>query len=113
MSAAAVVGLFVVLLSAVRSSDSQVDGIPAAAIADRLPGPWISELFNRALANFTVRNVGNSACRTQSAMYDRQLLNHTSWAVRSELYIFFIVYIVPRLFFVFTLYNAKILYNVF
>ncbi|XP_026815122.1 nose resistant to fluoxetine protein 6-like [Rhopalosiphum maidis] len=68
------------ILLAIRSSDGQFE--PAAAVADGLPGPWISELFYQALANFTVRNVGSSACRIQSDLYDRHLRNHTSWAVR-------------------------------
>lgn len=82
MSAAIVVGLLALLL-AVQSSDGQVEPIPAvAAIADDLPGPWISELFHEALANFSVRNIGSSDCRAQSDMYDRHLRNLTSWAVR-------------------------------
>uniref|UniRef100_A0A2S2QKZ1 Nose resistant to fluoxetine protein 6 n=1 Tax=Sipha flava TaxID=143950 RepID=A0A2S2QKZ1_9HEMI len=46
------------------------------------PQLWASDLFYRALANFTVRNVGSTACRNQSEMYDRNLKNHTNWAVR-------------------------------
>jgi hypothetical protein len=45
---------------------------------------WASDLFYRALANFTVRNIGSTACRKQSDMYDRNLRNHTNWAVRSK-----------------------------
>ncbi|CAI6366138.1 unnamed protein product [Macrosiphum euphorbiae] len=62
--------------------DDQVDRISAVAIANDLPGPWISELFYRALSNFRIQHVGSAACQTQSDMYDRHLRNHTSWAVR-------------------------------
>jgi hypothetical protein len=68
----------------VSDTDYQADKITAAEIADDLPDPWIPDLFYRALSDFSVKNVGSSACRTQSDMYDRHLRNHTSWAVRSE-----------------------------
>lgn len=48
------------------------------------PGMWISDVFYEALANFTVRDVGSTACRKQSETYDRHLRNYTNWAVRSK-----------------------------
>lgn len=48
------------------------------------PETWVSDLFYRALANYTVRNVGSTACRTQSAMYEQNLRNYTRWAVESK-----------------------------
>jgi len=90
-----VIGLLAILL-ATQSSNGQVDRYPAVEVvddeSDQIPamasqclrGPWISELFYQALVNFTVRNIGSSACRAQSDMYDRHLRNNTSWAVRSE-----------------------------
>lgn len=80
MSITIAVGLFAIFLTA-RSSDGQVQ--PEVIVADDLPETWISELFYQALANFTVRDVGSSACRIQSDLYDRHLRNHTSWTVRS------------------------------
>ncbi|CAH1712056.1 unnamed protein product [Aphis gossypii] len=69
--------------SSVEIEHCQIDRIPGVGIADDgLPGPWISDLFHRALFNFSIKHVGSSACRTQSDMYDRHLQNHTSWAVR-------------------------------
>jgi hypothetical protein len=47
------------------------------------PELWVSDLFYRALANFTVRNVGSTACQEQSEMYDRNLRNYTHWAIKS------------------------------
>jgi len=92
-STAIVVGLLALLQLVARSpSDGKVDRIPA--VANDLHGPWISEMFHQALANFTIRHVGNSTCQLQSDMYDRHLRNHTSWAVRSE----YIHYIFKRLF---------------
>lgn len=81
MSIAIAVGLLAIFLAA-GSSDGQVQ--PEVVVADDLPEAWISKLFYQALANFTVRDVGSSACRIQSNLYDRHLRNHTSWAVRSE-----------------------------
>lgn len=49
------------------------------------PSTWVSDLFYQGLANFSVRNVGSTACRRQTEMYERNLRNYTSWAVRSEL----------------------------
>jgi len=54
------------------------------AAADSIPGLWLSDLFYRALANFTLQRANGTACRRQSAMYEEHLKNHTSWAVRSE-----------------------------
>lgn len=48
------------------------------------PGSWISEMFYEALANFTIRDFGNTACQKQSEMYDINLQNYTSWAVKSK-----------------------------
>ncbi|XP_022177141.1 uncharacterized protein LOC111038381 isoform X2 [Myzus persicae] len=83
MSTTIVIGLLVLLqLASLSSSDGQGGWISEVAITDSLRGPWISELFHQALSNFTIRQVGSFACRTQSDMYDRHLKNHTSWAVR-------------------------------
>jgi len=91
-----VVGLLAILLviqpsdcqidrnSSVSIEHCQVDQIPGVEIEDGLPGPWISDLFHRALFNFSIKHVGSTACRTQSDMYNKHLQNHTSWAVRSE-----------------------------
>ncbi|VVC41807.1 Nose resistant-to-fluoxetine protein, N-terminal,Acyltransferase 3 [Cinara cedri] len=46
------------------------------------PSAWISDLLYQGLANFSVRNVGSTACRRQTEMYERNLQNYTSWAVR-------------------------------
>ncbi|KAL4143271.1 hypothetical protein QTP88_005622 [Uroleucon formosanum] len=67
-------------INSVEVVNDQVDRIPAAA--NDMPGPWISDLFYRALSNFTIQHIGSSACQTQYEMYDRHLRNHTSWAVR-------------------------------
>lgn len=48
------------------------------------PELWISDLFYQTFANFTVRNVGSTACQTQGKIYDRYLQNHTNWAVKSK-----------------------------
>lgn len=50
------------------------------------PDLWISDLFYQALANFTVRNVGSTACQKQGKMYEKHLQNHTNWAVKSKYY---------------------------
>lgn len=81
MSITIAVGLLAIFL-ATRSSNGQVQR--EMVVADDLPETWISDLFYQALANFTVWDVGSSACRVQSDLYDRHLRNHTSWAVRSE-----------------------------
>ncbi|XP_022177145.1 uncharacterized protein LOC111038383 [Myzus persicae] len=52
--------------------------------ADLIPGTWLSDLFYRALANFTLGRADNTACRRQSAVYEEHLSNHTSWAVRMQ-----------------------------
>jgi len=52
---------------------------------DIYPETWISDLFYRALVNFTIQHLGSSACQRQVDMYVRNLQNHTDWAVRSEL----------------------------
>lgn len=48
------------------------------------PESWISDLFYQALVNFTVHNVGSTACQNQGIMYDKHLRNHTNWAVKSK-----------------------------
>jgi len=52
---------------------------------DIYPESWVSDLFYRALVNFTIQRVGSSACQRQVDMYVRNLQNYTDWAVRSEL----------------------------
>lgn len=81
-----VVGLALVLvLSDGLLVNSEPTTAPAKGSLDAVyPGPWLSELFYQALANFTVRNVGSTVCQKQSRMYDMHLQNHTNWAVRSE-----------------------------
>lgn len=49
---------------------------------DIFPDSWVSDLFYRALANFTMRRVGNTACQQQVDMYVKHLQNYTDWAVR-------------------------------
>jgi len=76
--------------SSVEIEHCKIDRIPGVEIADGLPSPWISDLFHRALFNFSIKHVGSFVCRTQSDMYDRHLQNHTSWAVRSEYQLYII-----------------------
>jgi len=52
---------------------------------DIYPESWVSDLFYRALVNFTIQHVGSSACQRQVDMYVRNLQNYSDWAVRSEL----------------------------
>ncbi|CAI6373319.1 unnamed protein product [Macrosiphum euphorbiae] len=52
------------------------------AATDQIPGLWLSDLFYRALANFTLGRAESTVCRRQSALYEKHLSNHTSWAVR-------------------------------
>ncbi|CAI6365150.1 unnamed protein product [Macrosiphum euphorbiae] len=52
------------------------------AATDQIPGLWLSDLFYKALANFTLRWADGPSCRRQSALYEEHLSNHTSWAVR-------------------------------
>ncbi|XP_060877768.1 O-acyltransferase like protein-like [Metopolophium dirhodum] len=49
---------------------------------DIYPESWVSDLFYRALVNFTIQHVGSSACQRQVDMYVRNLQNYTDWAVR-------------------------------
>jgi len=50
-----------------------------------IPDLWVSDLFYRALANFTVSRVGSTACKRQTDIYVTNLRNYTHWAVKSEL----------------------------
>lgn len=50
----------------------------------RIPDLWVSDLFYRALANFTLRRAADTKCRFQTAVYERDLRNHTSWAVKMQ-----------------------------
>ncbi|KAL5241672.1 hypothetical protein ACI65C_009082 [Semiaphis heraclei] len=60
--------------------------VPLNAVASaqdtEIPGSWVSDLFYQALANFTVRHIGSSECRKDVELYDNNLRNYTSWAVR-------------------------------
>jgi len=58
----------------------------------RIPDLWVSDLFYRALANFTLRRAAGTECRRQTAVYERDLRNHTSWAVRSECIVLVLCY---------------------
>ncbi|XP_026810739.1 O-acyltransferase like protein-like [Rhopalosiphum maidis] len=49
---------------------------------DSIPDSWISDLFYRGLANFTMRRVGSTACQQQVDMYVKHLQNYSDWAVR-------------------------------
>ncbi|XP_025193573.1 nose resistant to fluoxetine protein 6-like [Melanaphis sacchari] len=49
---------------------------------DIFPDSWVSDLFYRALANFTIHRVGSTACQRQVDMYVKHLRNYTDWAVR-------------------------------
>lgn len=60
------------------------DDLKSSSSFSEIPGSWVSDLFYRALTNFTVRNVGTTNCRKQVEMYETNLRNHTSWAVRSK-----------------------------
>ncbi|XP_060841889.1 nose resistant to fluoxetine protein 6-like [Rhopalosiphum padi] len=51
-------------------------------VDDLIPDVWVSDMFYRALANFTLRRAPDTDCRRQSAVYETHLRNHTSWAVR-------------------------------
>ncbi|KAL4143280.1 hypothetical protein QTP88_005631 [Uroleucon formosanum] len=54
------------------------------AAKEPIPDLWLSDLFYRALANFTLWQADGEACRRQSTMYKEHLSNHTSWAVRMQ-----------------------------
>lgn len=60
---------------------------------DRLPGPWVADMFYQALSNFTVHDyVGTTACQKQVQLYVRHLKNNSYWAVKSKyIYIYFSV----------------------
>jgi len=79
-------GLLTVLLQSVDGAGADVgDHILQRDVAtDPIPGVWLSDLFYRALANFTLRRADSTACRRQTAVYEGHLSNHTSWAVRSK-----------------------------
>jgi hypothetical protein len=62
-------------------------------VDDLIPDVWVSDMFYRALANFTLRRAPGTDCRRQSAVYEIHLRNHTSWAVRSE-FIIILCYII-------------------
>uniref|UniRef100_A0A2H8TW21 Nose resistant to fluoxetine protein 6 n=1 Tax=Melanaphis sacchari TaxID=742174 RepID=A0A2H8TW21_9HEMI len=51
---------------------------------DIFPDSWVSDLFYRALANFTIQGVGSTACQRQVDMYVKHLWNYTNWAVRMQ-----------------------------
>lgn len=54
-------------------------------IKDRLPIPWLADMFYQVLSNFTIKNdVGSSACETQTKMYIEHLRNNSYWAVKSK-----------------------------
>lgn len=56
------------------------------AISDSMafPGSWVSDMFYEVFANFTVRDVGTIDCQKHSDIYDVNLKNYTSWAIRSK-----------------------------
>lgn len=69
------------------SSQNAYDGAPRRTLQDTLPGPWVADMFHRALANFTIHeDVGTSDCQKQTQMYIRHLKNNSYWAVKSEYY---------------------------
>lgn len=73
------------LLSAFNGSSVAfpVDGESAPPKDDDIyPELWVSDLFYRALGNFTIQRVGSTACQRQVDMYVRNLRNYTDWAVR-------------------------------
>ncbi|KAF0752063.1 nose resistant to fluoxetine protein 6-like isoform X1, partial [Aphis craccivora] len=70
-------------LSAVGASRTDVDD-HILQRDTRIPDLWVSDLFYRALANFTLRRAAGTECRRQTAVYERDLRNHTSWAVRMQ-----------------------------
>lgn len=85
-AAALALAMALALALAPPGSGGQSVGFPTASDAAPVvfPESWVSDTLYRALANFTVRDAGNTACRKQSDMYDRHLRNYTNWAVRSE-----------------------------
>eukprot|EP00102_Acyrthosiphon_pisum_P008731 XP_003245760.3 PREDICTED: nose resistant to fluoxetine protein 6 [Acyrthosiphon pisum] len=58
------------------------ENVPPPKDDDIYPESWVSDLFYRALANFTIQRVGSSACQRQVNMYVKNLQNYTDWAVR-------------------------------
>lgn len=76
--------LFTLVLA--ESSDQAINESSAfTKSSEKLyPEFWVSDLFYKALANFTVKNVGSIACQNQGDMYDKHLQNHTNWAVKSK-----------------------------
>lgn len=91
----AVVAVVLIALLSIEYSNGQVASNNQSSVAlnavastpeEGIPGSWVSDLFYQALANFTVRHVGSAKCRRQAEIYDSNLRNYTSWAVRSEYY---------------------------
>lgn len=58
--------------------------IPRNSDAVVFPESWVSDMFDKALVNFTVRGVGSPSCQEHSELYERNLGNYTSWAVKSK-----------------------------
>jgi len=85
----------VLLRSADGTSRTDVDDHDVLQRDTRIPDLWVSDLFYRALANFTLRRAAGTECRRQTAVYERNLRNHTSWAVRSDriMLYYYIIYI--------------------
>lgn len=87
----AVVAVVLIALLSIEYSNGQVASNNQSSVAlnavastpeEGIPGSWVSDLFYQALANFTVRHVGSAKCRRQAEIYDSNLRNYTSWAVR-------------------------------
>lgn len=57
---------------------------PGNSDAIVFPESWVSDMFNKALVNFTVRGIGSTSCQKHSELYDKNLQNYTSWAVKSK-----------------------------
>eukprot|EP00102_Acyrthosiphon_pisum_P024390 XP_016661600.1 PREDICTED: uncharacterized protein LOC107884316 [Acyrthosiphon pisum] len=77
-------GLLTVLLQSADGAAADVGDhiLQRDAATDPIPGLWFSDLFYRALANFTLRRADGMSCCRQSALYEAHLSNHTSWTVR-------------------------------
>ncbi|XP_050442482.1 nose resistant to fluoxetine protein 6-like [Adelges cooleyi] len=69
--------------STVRPVDSTIINTVHSRNSSRAyPKVWLANLLYETLVNFTVRDVGNTACRKQTEMYIRHLQNASYWAVK-------------------------------
>ncbi|VVC42233.1 Nose resistant-to-fluoxetine protein, N-terminal,Acyltransferase 3 [Cinara cedri] len=76
----------IILLCTLMSVESNDQNYHKTVVSTRTqnnvnPNLWISDLFYQALKNFTVRD-GSTACQKDTKIYEINLKNYTSWAVR-------------------------------